>query len=174
MPDDSNHNHDTREESHASPMDDTGDEFVQNTDDFDIPIGLGVDEAAYFQNLNFETSIERFRRCKVEDFYGISEDDPIAADGRDGFTARVADVGSILIRVLREVHCRFAFELVASESIKCKRFREGLHIDIYTYLVTNQLEQPRRFRILKDSGELHRHSLKDEVKGQDQGLVEDY
>ncbi|PPD83762.1 hypothetical protein GOBAR_DD19283 [Gossypium barbadense] len=138
MPDDSNRSHDAREESHASPMDDTGDEFVPNTDNFDIPMSPGLDEAVYFQNLNFmlhhilraiprvqptpfppppsivpqETPIERFHKCKAEGFYGTSEDDLIAAglvrDGRDGFTARVADMGSILVQVLREVHCRLS------------------------------------------------------------------
>ncbi|KAK8584222.1 hypothetical protein V6N12_068468 [Hibiscus sabdariffa] len=68
-------------------------------------MGLGVDEAAYFQNLNFalhriiqaiprnqstppappppvashESLIERFHKCKVKDFYGTREDDPIVA-----------------------------------------------------------------------------------------------
>lgn len=48
MPDDSYRNHEAREESHASSMDDTKDDFVLNTDNFNIPMGSSVDEAAYF------------------------------------------------------------------------------------------------------------------------------
>ncbi|KAH1122433.1 hypothetical protein J1N35_005593, partial [Gossypium stocksii] len=53
MPNESNRSHEAKEESHASPMDDTGDEFVSNIDEFDILMGSGVDE---------ETPIERLRR----------------------------------------------------------------------------------------------------------------
>ncbi|PPD73484.1 hypothetical protein GOBAR_DD29590 [Gossypium barbadense] len=105
MPKYSYHTHEVREENHASPMDDMGDEFVPNTDVFDILMGTGVDEETYFHNLNFmlhqiiraiprvrptqpiapppvvmqETPIERFHRYKRENFYGTSKDDLITA-----------------------------------------------------------------------------------------------
>ncbi|PPD95360.1 hypothetical protein GOBAR_DD07634 [Gossypium barbadense] len=98
--------HEAKEESHASSMDDTRDEFVSNTDNFDIQMDPGMDEAAYFHNLNFtlhrilraisrvqptplappppvvlqNTPIKRFYRCKAGDFYGTNKDDPIATD----------------------------------------------------------------------------------------------
>ncbi|PPS10573.1 hypothetical protein GOBAR_AA10075 [Gossypium barbadense] len=102
--DDSNCSHEAREESYASSMDNKGGEFVLSTGDFDTLMGPGVDETTYFQNLNFvlhhmlraiwrvqptlpplppvvlqKTPIERFCKCKAEDFYGTSEDDLIAA-----------------------------------------------------------------------------------------------
>ncbi|PPS17122.1 hypothetical protein GOBAR_AA03454 [Gossypium barbadense] len=173
MPDDSNRSHEAREESHASLMDDMGDEFVLNIDDFDIPAGPGVDDAAYFQNLNFalhhifrviprvqptplapplsvapqETPIERFYKCKVENFYGTSKDDPIAA----GQWLRVTlwTLQSLHFTPEGNLECIISLlkgdaydcpKLVASESIRCRRFHEGLYIDIDTYLAADPPE----------------------------------
>ncbi|PPS05690.1 hypothetical protein GOBAR_AA14952 [Gossypium barbadense] len=159
---DSDRSHEVREKSHASSIDDMGDDFVPNTDDFDIPMGPVIPRvqptppAPPPSDAAQETPIERFHRYKMDDFYGTSEDDPIAAGQwlRDTLrTFRLLHFTSegnleCIISLLKgDAYCWWETVEMALQAKQPtwdqflpERFYEGLHIDIHTYLAIDPLE----------------------------------
>ncbi|PPD95896.1 hypothetical protein GOBAR_DD07087 [Gossypium barbadense] len=112
MPDDSNRSHEAREESHASLMDNTGDEFVPSIDDFDI--------------------LMAYPTCFATIYCSAGDSD-------------------------REI------------SQMCRRFREGLHIDIHTYLAT---DPPKVFSELARQAKVVESVLRMRLSSSDESTIQ--